>query len=64
MPPFEILQGIPKAWDEIVAVEIARNPFFKRVLESQRKYAATVIPARGAGQVDYDELANHYWPEK
>ena len=59
-----ILEGQMKALEEIVAEEVAKNPFFKKVLESQREYASIVIPARRAVQVDYDWLAEYYWPEK
>ncbi|HJO87360.1 MAG: TRAP transporter substrate-binding protein [Alphaproteobacteria bacterium] len=62
--PDSILQGILDAWEDIVASESAKNPFFKKVLASQKKYAALVIPTRRAVQVDYNWLANHYWPEK
>lgn len=62
--PDSILQGILKAWKDIVATETAKNPFFKKVLDSRRAYASIAIPACRAVQVEYNSLANHYWPEK
>ena len=47
-----------------MADEVAKNPFFKKVLDSQREYASIVVPTRRFVQVDYDWLANHYWPAK
>lgn len=62
--PESILTGQLKAWEEIMSEESAKNPFFKKVLESQRKYASIVIPARRAVELPYDFLANYYWREK
>ena len=33
-----------KKWDEIAAAEGAKNPFFKKVHDSQRAYASIVVP--------------------
>jgi len=44
--PDDILIEYLKAWDKIAATESAKDPFFKRVLESQRAYAALVVPSR------------------
>ena len=42
--PPEILLAFLKAWDEIAAEESGKNPFFKKVLDSQRAYASKVVP--------------------
>ena len=44
--PPDILYAFLKAWDEVAAEESAKNPFFKKVLESQKAYAV----GRGAGE--------------
>jgi TRAP-type mannitol/chloroaromatic compound transport system substrate-binding protein len=62
--PDDILKKILVAWDEIAAAESAKNPFFKKVYDSQRAYAGKVVPARRSVQPNYDIGANHYWPEK
>ncbi|MGI9383904.1 MAG: TRAP transporter substrate-binding protein [Methyloligellaceae bacterium] len=62
--PESILKGQLKAWEEIKNAEVAKNPFFKKVLESQKKYASIVIPARRAVELPYKFLAEHYWPSK
>jgi TRAP-type mannitol/chloroaromatic compound transport system substrate-binding protein len=61
--PPEILIAFLKAWDEIATEESAKNPFFKKVLDSQREYAAKVVPAKRFMFPPYSFLANHYWPE-
>jgi TRAP-type mannitol/chloroaromatic compound transport system substrate-binding protein len=62
--PPAILTAFFKAWDEIAKEESAKNPFFKKVLDSQRAYAAKVVPAKVFMFPPYSFAANHYWPEK
>lgn len=62
--PDSVLKGVIEAWNKIMEEEAAKNPFFKKVLESQRKYASLVIPARRAVQLPYEFLADQYWPNK
>jgi TRAP-type mannitol/chloroaromatic compound transport system substrate-binding protein len=62
--PPDILIAFLKAWDEIAAEESAKNPFFKKVLDSQRAYASKVIPAKRFMFPPYTFAANYYWPEK
>ena len=61
--PPDILYAFLKAWDEVAAEESARNPFFKKVLESQKAYAAVVVPAKRFLFPPYSFAANYYWPE-
>jgi TRAP-type mannitol/chloroaromatic compound transport system substrate-binding protein len=61
--PPEILVAFLKAWDEIAKEESAKNPFFKKVLESQRAYAAKVVPAKRFMFPPYSFAANYYFPE-
>ena len=44
--PDDILNKILEAWDQIAKEEEAKNPFFKKVYDSQRAYASKVVPAR------------------
>ncbi|MDX2159234.1 MAG: TRAP transporter substrate-binding protein [Hyphomicrobiaceae bacterium] len=62
--PPDILKKILEAWDGIAAEESAKNPFFKKVYESQKAYASQVVPARRSVYPNYDFSANHYWPVK
>jgi TRAP-type mannitol/chloroaromatic compound transport system substrate-binding protein len=61
--PNEILVEFLKAWDRIAAREAEKDPFFKKVLASQRQYAGLVVPAKRFLFPPYDFAANHYWPE-
>jgi TRAP-type mannitol/chloroaromatic compound transport system substrate-binding protein len=62
--PPDILIAFLKAWDEIAKEESAKNPFFKKVLDSQRAYGAKVIPAKRFMFPPYSFAANYYFPEK
>lgn len=53
-----------KAWDRIAAREAERNPFFKKVMESQKAWASVVVPAKRFYFPGYDIAGDHYWPEK
>ena len=61
--PPEILVAFLKAWDEIAKEESAKNPFFKKVLDSQREYAAKVVPAKRFMNPPYSFAANYYFPD-
>jgi len=60
--PPEILTAFLKAWDEMAVEESAKNPVFKKVLESQRAYASKVVPAKRFTYIPYSFIANHYFP--
>jgi TRAP-type mannitol/chloroaromatic compound transport system substrate-binding protein len=47
-----------------VAEESAKNPFFKKVIDSQKAYAAIVVPMKRAYFPPYSFLANYYYPQK
>jgi len=61
--PPDILIAFLKAWDEIAKEESAKNHFFKKVLDSQRAYAAKVVPAKRFMFPPYSFAANYYFPE-
>jgi TRAP-type mannitol/chloroaromatic compound transport system substrate-binding protein len=61
--PPDILIAFLKAWDEIAKEESAKNPFFKKVLDSQHAYAAKVVPAKRFMYPPYSFAANYYFPE-
>jgi TRAP-type mannitol/chloroaromatic compound transport system substrate-binding protein len=53
-----------KAYDEINAGYIAKDPFYKKVVDSQQKYAGLVVPYRLSYWPNYNFIAEHYWKEK
>ena len=62
--PEDILKKILETWDQMVIEESAKNPFFKKVSESQRVYASKVVPLRGSVYPDYNITKAHYWGDK
>ncbi len=62
--PPEINIAFLKAWDEIAAAESAKNPFFKKVFDSQKAYASKVVPAKRFMFPPYTVQADHYFPPK
>jgi TRAP-type mannitol/chloroaromatic compound transport system substrate-binding protein len=62
--PPDILIATLKAWDEVASEHSAKHPTFKRVYESQREYAAKVVPAKRYMFPPYSFAANYYWPQE
>jgi len=62
--PADILIAFLKEWDKLAAEESAKNPFFKKVYDSQRAYASVVVPAKRFYFPPYSFAANYYWPEQ
>jgi TRAP-type mannitol/chloroaromatic compound transport system substrate-binding protein len=61
--PPDILIASLKAWDEVAKEMSAKSPTFKKVYESQREYAAKVVPAKRYMFPPYSFAANYYWPQ-
>jgi TRAP-type mannitol/chloroaromatic compound transport system substrate-binding protein len=59
--PPEILVEILSAWDRVSERAARQNPFFAKVLESQRQFAARTVPYRRRAHPDYALAADHYW---
>lgn len=62
--PDDVLTKILESWDVIAKEEYAKNPFFKKVYDSQRAYAEKVVPSRRLIAAPFDLSANYYWPQK
>lgn len=59
--PREILLEVLKAWDRVAEKEAKKNPFFAKVLASQKKWAERVVAYRRVGHPPYDLAAEYYW---
>jgi TRAP-type mannitol/chloroaromatic compound transport system substrate-binding protein len=62
--PPDILVASLKAWDEVAKSYSDKDPTFKKVYESQRAYAAKVVPAKRYMFPPYSFAANYYWPQE
>jgi TRAP-type mannitol/chloroaromatic compound transport system substrate-binding protein len=62
--PPDILIASLKAWDEVARENSAKSATFKKVYESQRQYAAKVVPSKRYLFPPYSFAANYYWPQE
>lgn len=60
--PEDVLHEHWKAWDKIAQEEAAKDPFFKKVLDSLRTYAKLVVPARRFTS-SYEITGKYYYGE-
>jgi TRAP-type mannitol/chloroaromatic compound transport system substrate-binding protein len=62
--PNDILKKMLESWDAIAKEEAEKNPFFKKVYDSQRAYASQVVTSRLITAPSYNAIARHYWPNE
>lgn len=62
--PDAILRRQLEVWDDIVAKKSAENPMFKKVVESQREYAARAARWQNDTLVDFRMAYNHFYGKK
>ena len=59
--PHEINIEILKAWDRVAERKARDNPFFAKVLASQKAWAGRVVPYRLVAHPPYGLTAEYYW---
>ncbi len=59
--PRDLQVEILKAWDQVAAKKSSENPFFKKVLDSQKEWARRMVSYRMLGHPDYKLAAEYYW---
>ena len=62
--PDDILKNFLDTWMKIDAEYVAKEPFYRKVTESQKKYASMVVPFRMSWWPPYDFAGNYYWKDK
>ncbi|HXH13601.1 MAG TPA: TRAP transporter substrate-binding protein [Alphaproteobacteria bacterium] len=62
--PDDVLLKFLETWDQIAEREAAKDPFFKKVLDSQRQYAGLVVPYRLSTWPMYEFAGNYYWKDR
>jgi TRAP-type mannitol/chloroaromatic compound transport system substrate-binding protein len=62
--PPEVLLKQLETWDAVREKFAKEDAFFAKVMESQRAYAATVVPGRMAMFPAYSFAADYYWRKK
>ena len=51
-------------WEKIQAEYVAKNDFYKKVNDSQKKYAEPIVPFRLSWFPPYDFAGEYYWKDK
>jgi len=59
--PDAVLRAQLAAWDKTIAKKAEENPLFKKVLESQRAFAARAVKWQNDYSVDFKMAYNHYF---
>ena len=62
--PDDVLINFLNEWEKIQAEYAEKNPFYKKVIESQKAYAGSVVPFRLSWFPPYDLAGNYYWKDK
>jgi TRAP-type mannitol/chloroaromatic compound transport system substrate-binding protein len=60
----ELNKRFLKVYDEIHNGNAAKDPFYKKVVDSQKQYAALVVPYRLSYWPPYQFIGEHYWKEQ
>jgi TRAP-type mannitol/chloroaromatic compound transport system substrate-binding protein len=62
--PDAVLKAQLEAWDKIIEDKAQANPLFKKVIDSQKAYAARTIPWQNDYMVDFKMAYNHSFAKK
>lgn len=62
--PPEVYEQLIKIWDDITEAQAAKDPFYRKVVESQKQYASLIVPYRLSYWPSYELVGNHYWKDK
>jgi TRAP-type mannitol/chloroaromatic compound transport system substrate-binding protein len=60
----ELNRAFLKAYDEVWQADAAKDEFYKKVIDSQKKYSGLVVPYRMSYWPKYEFIGEHYWKEK
>jgi TRAP-type mannitol/chloroaromatic compound transport system substrate-binding protein len=60
----ELNKAFLRAYDEIWLAEAAKDDFYKKVIDSQKKYSELVVPYRLSYWPNYSFIAEHYYKDK
>jgi TRAP-type mannitol/chloroaromatic compound transport system substrate-binding protein len=60
----ELNKGFLRAYDEVSQVDAAKDDFYKKVIDSQKKYSSLVVPYRLSYWPNYNFIAEHYYKDK
>ena len=59
--PTEVVKQLLVSWDKVADAEAQKNPWFKKIYDSQRAWASEMVPFRNQFFIDYSVIHDHYW---
>lgn len=62
--PDELNYKFLEVWDKIQQEDAAKDPFYKKVIDSQKSYASLIVPYRLSYWPTYRFRGEHYWKEQ
>jgi TRAP-type mannitol/chloroaromatic compound transport system substrate-binding protein len=62
--PDEMNKRFLRAYDEIWQADAAKDDFYKKVIDSQKKYSELIVPYRLSYWPKYEFIAEHYYKDK
>jgi TRAP-type mannitol/chloroaromatic compound transport system substrate-binding protein len=62
--PDEVLINFLNEWEKIQAEYADKNPFYKKVIDSQKAYAEQIVPFKLSWFPQYEFAGNYYWKDK
>jgi len=62
--PDDVFKAQLAAADKVFEAEAAKNPFFKKVLDSQREFAKRAVPHAARIRPPLEMAVEHYWAKK
>jgi TRAP-type mannitol/chloroaromatic compound transport system substrate-binding protein len=62
--PDEVLKKFLDEWEKIQAEYAAKNPFYKKVIDSQKAYAEQIVPFKLSWFPPYNFAGEYYWKDK
>jgi TRAP-type mannitol/chloroaromatic compound transport system substrate-binding protein len=60
----ELNKAFLRAYDEVWQADAAKDDFYRKVIDSQKKYSSLVVPYRLSYWPNYNFIAEHYYKEK
>jgi TRAP-type mannitol/chloroaromatic compound transport system substrate-binding protein len=60
----ELNKGFLQAYDEVWQADAAKDEFYRKVIDSQKKYSELVVPYRLSYWPNYNFIAEHYYKDK
>jgi TRAP-type mannitol/chloroaromatic compound transport system substrate-binding protein len=62
--PDEVLKNFLDEWEKIQTEHAAKNPFYRKVIDSQKAYAEQIVPFKLSWFPPYNFAGEYYWKNK